>query len=121
MASAGMDRVAGGDYLPGLAMVGLFVAGNLPGGGGADNVAARLVDAAGNLRVSNTVARQLAGPRSFIPSLAILETVRGGARVADPQGAAGHFMYRIGAQNGTLEVLVDEANSVINHVLYRSH
>jgi RHS repeat-associated protein len=84
----------------------------------------------GSLNVSQTVARQLAGgDRSFIPSLAILQTLRYGVRTADPQGVASQFMYKIPASylrdnntwsSGTLEVLVNEANGVITHVLYRS-
>jgi hypothetical protein len=78
----------------------------------------------GTLNTSQTVARQLAGQRGFIPSQSILDTIASGARVADPQGVAGQFMYRAGASfngsEGTLEVLVDEASGQINHVLFRS-
>ncbi len=89
-------------------------------------VADRLLDATGSLRTSRTVADQLkrGGVREFIPSQAILETVRSGSRIADPQGVAGHFMYSIGASRGKatgmLEVLVDEGSSEIRHVLFRA-
>jgi hypothetical protein len=81
----------------------------------------------GSLRTSETVANQLkpGGVRDFIPSNAILETVRGGTRAADPQGVAGHYdyMYTIGASygrsGGILQVLVDETSDEIRHVLYR--
>jgi hypothetical protein len=47
-----------------------------------------------------------------------------GARVADPQGVVGQFMYRSAAawnaSRGTLEVLVHETSGQIRHVLYRS-
>ncbi len=90
-------------------------------------VAASLVDD-GALRVSGTVASRLAGERSYIPTQAILETVEGGVRAADPQGAAGRFMYTAevsftrGGKNssGTLEVLVNEGDNIVEHVLYRS-
>jgi hypothetical protein len=76
-----------------------------------------------SLRVSKTVADQLAGPRSYIPNQSILQTIGSGSRIADPQGVAGHFLYRSPAAYnrtaGTLEVLVDETNAVINHVLFR--
>jgi RHS repeat-associated protein len=85
-----------------------------------ERVAERLLASDGSLRLSRTVAAQLANQRGYIPVSAILEAVRGGTRIADPQGVANHYMYRIAAQNGTLEVLVDESNNVINHVLYRS-
>jgi hypothetical protein len=105
----------------------LAAAENAPLGHGA-RVASRLIGGGGALRVSATVAPQLSGQRSYIPSLAILETVRGGTRVADPQGVAGHFIYTASVEwtignktsRGTLEVLVDEGRNVINHVLYRS-
>lgn len=45
--------------------------------------------------------------RSYIPVNAILETVRAGERIPDPQGVANHFMYTIGSGRGKLEVLVD--------------
>lgn len=98
---------------------GMAALGIAPIGRGA-RVAEKLVDASGSLRVSKTVANQLAGERSYIPSMAILEAVRAGKRVPDPQGVADHFMYTIGAKNGTLDVLVDEASHQIRHVLYRS-
>jgi len=98
-----------------------------------EKVAERVVTQGGALRTAEGVARQLNGARSYIPSLAIQETIRGGVRTADPQGAPGRFMYRIGVQfttrltsgkikvtRGTLEVLVNETNNVIEHVLYKS-
>lgn len=87
----------------------------------AANVATRLVGPDGALRISETVATRLAGQRGDdIPSLAIFEAIRHGDRAIDPQGVANHFMYTIGNRNGTLEVLVDESQNVINHVLYRA-
>jgi hypothetical protein len=45
-------------------------------------------------------------------------------RAADPQGVAGHFMYRsavsFNGSQGTLEVLVHEASGQIRHVLFQS-
>lgn len=76
--------------------------------------------------MSGTVAKQLApgGSRSFIPTQSVLDTIGSGTRVADPQGVAGHFMYRAPASfnssTGTLEVLVDEASGQVRHVLYTS-
>jgi len=89
----------------------------------------RLTLSDGSLRVSATVAGELAGQRGFIPSLAILETVRYGTRISDPQGVAGQYMYRIGASfwrtdgslsRGTLEVLVNTRTGIITHVMYQS-
>ena len=50
--------------------------------------------------------------------------------MADPQGAAGRFMYKASVQflkadgktwsTGTLEVLVNEGKGIIEHVLYKS-
>jgi RHS repeat-associated protein len=78
----------------------------------------------GALNTSQTVARQLGGQRGFIPVQSILDTIGSGARIADPQGVAGQFMYRASAafngSAGTLEVLVEEASGQINHVLFRS-
>jgi len=91
----------------------------IPEGRGAQ-VAERLIASDGGLRVSGTVARQLSGQRAYIPSMAILEAVRGGTRMVDPQGVPHHFMYRIAAERGYLEVLVDESKNVINHVMYTS-
>jgi hypothetical protein len=87
-------------------------------------VLGRAITAEGGLNTSTTVARQLAGQRSFIPTQSILDTIGSGARVADPQGVAGQFMYRSAASfngsQGTLEVLVHEASGQIRHVLFRS-
>lgn len=84
----------------------------------------RAITAEGGLNTSAKVAGQLAGQRSYIPTQSILDTIGSGARVADPQGAAGHFMYRAAASfngsQGTLEVLVHEASGQIRHVLFRS-
>lgn len=84
----------------------------------------KVLTSEGTLNTSQTVARQLAGQRGFIPVQSILDTIGSGARIADPQGVAGQFMYRAGAafngSEGTLEVLVDEASGQINHVLFRS-
>jgi hypothetical protein len=84
----------------------------------------RAITAEGGLNTSATVARQLAGQRSYIPTQSILDTLGSGARVADPQGVAGQFMYRSAASfngaQGTLEVLVHEASGQIRHVLFRS-
>jgi RHS repeat-associated protein len=105
-------------------------------GRAAETTAARVVTAEGGLNTSATVARQLAlgGERSWIPTQSIVDTVRTGTRVADPQGVAGQFMYRspfsftrsgVGStgtvtSQGTLEVLVHEPTGQIRHVLYRS-
>ena len=102
----------------------------------AGTTAGRVLTAEGGLNTSATVARQLAvgGERSWIPTQSIVETVRTGTRVADPQGVAGQFMYRspfsftrsgVGrtgsvTSQGTLEVLVHEPTGQIRHVLYRS-
>ncbi len=87
-------------------------------------VLGRVITAKGGLRTSNTVARQLADQRGFVPVQSILETVGSGARVPDPQGVAGQFLYRADASfnksRGVLEVLVHEATGEIRHVLYRS-
>lgn len=84
----------------------------------------RVTTEEGGLNTSKTVAQQLAGPRSYIPSQSVLETIGSGIRTADPKGVAGHFMYRASATfNGTrgvLEVLVDEASGQIRHVLFVS-
>jgi hypothetical protein len=81
------------------------------------------VTSEGTLNVSQTVAAQLAGSRSFIPVQSILETIGSGTRIADPQGVAGQFMYRAAATfNGsarTLEVLVHEELGQIRHVLFK--
>jgi hypothetical protein len=88
------------------------------------SVLEKVITSEGALNTSQTVARQLAGQRSFIPAQSILDTIGSGARVADPQGVAGQFMYRAGAAfndaTGTLEVLVDEVSGQIRHVLFRS-
>jgi hypothetical protein len=76
------------------------------------------------LRVSDTVAQQLAGARSFIPVQSILQTVGNGMRSVDPQGVANQFMYRANAvfngSAGILEVLVNEKAGQVFHVLFRS-
>lgn len=79
----------------------------------------------GMLRTSVTVATQLAGARSFIPVQAILLTIIYGQRIPDPQGVEDTFLYTSAAvlnnkSAGTLEVLVNEAGSIIYHVLFRS-
>jgi hypothetical protein len=84
----------------------------------------RVITAEGGLNTSAKVAQQLAGQRSFIPTQSILATIGSGARVADPQGVASHFMYTTEAayngSRGALEVPVDEASGQIRHVLFRS-
>ncbi len=91
---------------------------------GREAVLSKVVLSDGSLNPSQTVARQLAQERRFIPIQGILEAIGTGARVPDPQGVAGHFMCSIeasyGKSNGVLEVLVDEASGQIGHVLYRS-
>jgi hypothetical protein len=116
---------------PGLAAEGaittLGIAG-LAGNASRAGVVASVLGEGGALKTSQTVANHLAGDRSFIPSQAITETIKGGARVGDAQGAAGHFMYtseasiQVGGKSsqGFLNVLVDEIQGVINHVLYKS-
>lgn len=132
LASTGLDvtNPTAGQAGAGTRALAVLGAGATIAGAAADfgPVAGRLVGAGGALRTSRTVASQLEGQRGYIPSLAILETVASGTRVADPQGAAGRFMYTsavewtIGGRTsrGTLEVLVNEAASVIEHVMYRS-
>lgn len=96
-------------------------------------VASRVVGADGALKTSQTVARQLAGERSYIPQSAITDVIKGGTRAADPQGAAGRYMYSSQATrsfvdgagnsrtvNGTLEVLVNETDNVVEHVLFKT-
>lgn len=90
--------------------------------------AARVIDDAGALRTTTTVARHLSGQRSYIPTQAILETIKGGTRIPDPQGVVGRFMYtaqaaqRTGGKTsvGTLEVLINEIEGVVEHVLFKS-
>jgi RHS repeat-associated protein len=99
----------------------------------APSVVSRLMRSDGSLNTSATVARQLETTRSYIPTQAITQTIEGGVRTVDPQGVAGQYMYTAPASrtfvnaagtervsHGTLEVLVDEQNNVINHVLYKS-
>lgn len=105
---------------------------------------ARMVKPDGGLSVSPGVARQLrsgrvlgADPtlggrdRSFVPIQSILETIGSGSRVSDPRNAAGRFLYAAEAgryirtetgfrySNRTLEVLVNESQGVVEHVLYK--
>ena len=84
----------------------------------------RVIRFEGALNMSRTVARQLAGQRSFIPSQSILDTIAFGVRAADPQGVAGQFMYRSAASfngsRGTLGVLVHEPSGEIRHVLFQT-
>jgi len=87
----------------------------------------KVITREGGLKTSDTVAKQLAtgGSRSNISSTAIAETIGSGVRVADPQGVAGHFMYRTtgainGGSPGTLEVLVDEVTGQIRHVMFKT-
>ena len=84
----------------------------------------RVLTSQGTLNTSATVARQLAGPRSYIPVQSILDAIAVGARRVDPQGVAGQYMYVARAayngSKGTLEVLVHEASGQIRHVLFRS-
>lgn len=105
----------------------LGIAG-LAGNASRAGVIASVIGESGALRTSQTVANHLATDRSFIPSQAVTETIKGGARVGDAQGAAGHFMYtseasmQVGgkASQGFLEVLVDEVKGIISHVLFKS-
>lgn len=90
-----------------------------------ERLVGKIVRSDGTLKTSKTVADQLSGQRSYIPVNAILETIRGGTRVADPQGVPGQFMYRsavsLGSRKpGTLEVLVHESSGTIRHVMYAS-
>jgi hypothetical protein len=104
---------------PGEMTMSTMVANALPGRAAVLN---RLVEG-GALRTTETVARQLAGSRSFIPTQAILETVASGQRVADPQGVKGLFMYSAdvvyGAGRKTLDVLVNEETGVVAHALVK--
>jgi hypothetical protein len=82
----------------------------------------RMITKEGTVRVSGTVARQLATERVNIPSLTIVQAVRSGVRSRDPQGRVGHFMYRAvadrGNSRGVLEVLVYEPTGEIRHVMF---
>ena len=93
-----------------------------------DRLAQRL-DVDGALNTTPCMARQRSGTRSNIPTQSILAVIRSGRRVPDPQGVAGRYIYRSpasmtrpagGRSDGTLEVLVNEYDNVIEHVLYRS-
>ena len=93
------------------------------------NILAKVVTDEGDLRLSTTVAQQLAGnvagkDRSFIPGQAILAAIGSGLRTPDPQGVAGQFLYVLqasrGGSQGRLEVLVNESTGTILHVLFRS-
>ena len=84
----------------------------------------KLMQPDGSLRMYPAPTRQLAGERAYIPSLAIRETIGAGARMADPQGVPGFYMYEIEVAWGSrstkiLEVLVDEQGGSIAHVLMR--
>ncbi len=85
---------------------------------------ARIVTPQGELRASRTVAEQLAGDRTYIPTQSILDVVGSGRRVADPQGVPGQFLFTAPAtfneSQGVLEVLVHEPTGDIRHVLFRS-
>ena len=83
-----------------------------------------VITSEGGLNTSQTVAKQLAGPRSYISSQSILDTVGSGVRIPDPQGVVDQFLYRAPAQFnksvGELEVLIHEPSGQIRHVLFRS-
>ena len=96
-------------------------------------ILSRLLASDGSIITSKTVAAQLAGERSYIPVQSILETVANGARVADPQGVAGRFLFSAPAtrqylkrsghfrrSEGNLDILVNEADGVIEHVSFQS-
>ena len=122
-----MLPLSGGSLAARGGVTALGIAG-LAGNASRAGVVASVIGEGGLLKTSQTVANHLATDRSFIPTQAITETIKRGARVGDAQGAAGHFMYtsevsmQIGgkASRGFLEILVDEAKGVINHVLYKS-
>ena len=95
----------------------------------AEDIAKGVLKSDGTLRTSDTVAKQLAGARSYIPVNAILEVIRKGDAIPDPQGVAGVFMYRSEvawtingkSSTGILEVLVHHPTKTILHVLYKSY
>lgn len=106
---------------PGLAAAAGMTGAGLAGDPGRLRLVQRLLGP-GGLRTSKTVADQLAGPRGYIPTQSILQTVGFGTRMPDPQGVAGNLMFRASAafngSQGTLEVLVNESQALINHVLF---
>lgn len=83
----------------------------------------KVIDSGGELNVSQTVARQLAGPRSYIATQSVLDTIASGARITDPQGVPYQFMYiapaKFNGSSGASEVLVHEQSGQIRHVLFR--
>jgi hypothetical protein len=87
----------------------------------------------GKLRATGTVNKQLYGDRSYIPVQSILGTIEYGKRSPDPQGIPGFYMYTSSAVRiypqadlttrtsvGRLEVLVNESNFTIAHVMFKS-
>ena len=88
------------------------------------SILGRVITSEGGIKTSETVARQLANERSYIPTSSILDVIGSGTRMPDPQGVAGQYMYRapaeFGKSRGVLEVLVHEPSAEIRHVLYRS-
>ena len=56
--------------------------------------------------------------------MSVLQTIGSGTRIVDPQGVAGHFVYRaessFGGSLGRFEVLVNENLGVNNHVMFTS-
>lgn len=121
--------VPGGAGLLNKAMNGAELAQRFAAAEGRADVLQSVVKSDGGLKVSDTVAQQLAGTaagkdRSFIPTQAILMTIGGGTRSADPQGVAGVFQYvseaTYNGSKGTLTVLVDEKTGTILHTLFTS-
>jgi len=84
----------------------------------------RIFNREGTIRTSETVARQLTGPRNYIPIQSILDVIGTGTRVPDPHGVAGRFMFSAPASFnqsvGRLEVLANEQAGIIEHVLFRT-
>jgi RHS repeat-associated protein len=84
----------------------------------------KIISKDGSIQTSKTVAKQLLEhpQRRRIPVQSILDAIGSGTRVADPQGVAGQYMYRVQAslngKTGTLEVLVHEGLGQIRHVLF---
>lgn len=85
-------------------------------------MAAKVLTEAGEVRFSATAAGRAAG-RDYAGPLAIRETIRYGSRAPDPQGVPGRFMYTLGASykggSGKFEVLVNEVDRVVEHVVYK--
>ena len=81
-----------------------------------------VLTSSGGLRISETASKSISN-RPYVGPLSVQETILGGARVPDPQGVAGRFMYSADAYwnktKGTFEVLVNEISNTIEHALFK--